>query len=71
MIYKVSYVITGRKHAGAIANQLEPPQIGSQVQVGDLYCQVVEIKELLPPQAGFAYLHVTCQAIEPAAGDSE
>ncbi|MEA3309359.1 MAG: hypothetical protein U9Q70_07600 [Chloroflexota bacterium] len=73
MIYKVSYVIKNSKQPGAIINQSAPPEIDSEIQLGAHKCQIVEIEELLPPQGNFAYLHVTCQTLEPApdAGDSE
>ncbi|HEY90104.1 MAG TPA: hypothetical protein G4N98_10330 [Thermoflexia bacterium] len=69
MFYKVSYVITGASQPGAILNQKKAPQIGAEIQIGATHCRIVEIKNLLPPQGDCAYLHVTCQALDPAAGE--
>ena len=67
MFYKVSYVITGDRQPGAILNQKEAPQMGAEIQIGATRCRIMEVKNLLPPQGDFAYLHVTCQALEPIA----
>jgi hypothetical protein len=67
MIYKVSYVILGGEHPGAIINQQDPPQIREKVQLGELWCDIVEIQELLPTQDDVAYLHVTCRPSIPPA----
>ena len=70
MIYKVSYVIKDSKHPGVIINQINAPQIDSEVQIGKLSCRIIEIEELLPSQDEFSYLHVTCQAPEPNSEES-
>jgi hypothetical protein len=64
MIYKVSYVVVGGKHPGAIMNQDIPPEIGSEIQLGKINCEVVEVQDLLPPQGGFSYLHATCRIVD-------
>ncbi|MBN1487917.1 MAG: hypothetical protein JW981_09770 [Anaerolineae bacterium] len=64
MIYKVSYVILGGQYPGGIMNQDTPPEIGAEIQIGPRKCEVLEVQDLLPPQGGFAYLHVTCRVIE-------
>ena len=64
MIYKVSYVIIGGRQPGAIINQDHTPYIGEKVQIGELWYKVQEVKDLLPPQGNFAYLHVTCRPAE-------
>ncbi len=61
MIYKVSYVVMGGKHPGAIKSQSEKPQPGDQVRLGKKSFTVVEVKEILPPREDFAFLHVTLQ----------
>jgi hypothetical protein len=71
MIYKVSYVILGGKHPGAIINQREPPQIEEKVQLGELWCDIVEIKELIPTHDEVVYLHVTCRPTTTAKADEE
>ncbi len=67
MIYKISYVIIGGQYPGAIVNQDHAPYIGEKVQIGELWYAVQEIKDLLPPQGDFAYLHATCQPTKPPA----
>ncbi len=69
MNYKVSYVIRSSDHPGAIINQPQAPQLGEKVLLGDLWCEVVEIKDLLPPKADFAYLHVSCTPAETPEDD--
>jgi hypothetical protein len=64
MIYKVSYVVQGGEHPGAIANTEEAPQIGDRVRLGANEYEVVEIMELMPPSETFHYLHATCRVID-------
>jgi len=59
MIYKVSYVVVGGRHPGAILNQDAPPRLGQVVELGGERFEVVEVADLIPPQGDFAYLHVT------------
>jgi hypothetical protein len=66
MIYKVSYVIIGMKHPGAILNQEHAPEVGQQVRLGNQTFEVVEVMDLLPPMGDFAYLHVTCRPLDAA-----
>jgi hypothetical protein len=63
IIYKVSYVVQGSEHPGAIANTEEPPQIGDRVRLGALEFEIVEVMELMPPSGNFHYLHATCKVI--------
>jgi hypothetical protein len=67
VIYKVSYVVVGGSHPGAIINEDEPPKVGDQVRLNGEQFEVVEVVDLLPPRDNFAYLHVTCEPIEEAA----
>lgn len=64
MIYKVSYVIVGKPHPGAIVNLDAPPHVGDRVQLGDEWFEVVELFDLIPPRGDFAFLHVTCKPVE-------
>lgn len=64
MIYKVSYVIVGGQHRGAVINQDDAPQVGGNVDLGGLACEIIEVQELVPPMGDFAYLHVTCRPLE-------
>ena len=59
--YKVSYVITGSDHPGAILSMRDAPKIGDIVKLGNDFFEVIEVFELLPPRGDFHYLHATCR----------
>jgi hypothetical protein len=59
MIYKVSYVVVGGSHPGAIVNQDAAPRLGEVVELGGKRFEVAEVTDLIPPRGDFAYLHVT------------
>lgn len=61
MIYKVSYVVQGGEHPGAIANTEDRPQVGDRVQFGNNEFEIIEVMELMPPSENFHYLHATCK----------
>lgn len=63
MIYKVSYVVLGGQHPGAIVSQETAPQVGEVVVLGGERFEVVEVVDLIPPRGDFAYLHVTLRPI--------
>ncbi len=63
MIYKVSYVVLGGRHPGAIVNRDTPPRLGEVVVLGEDRFEVVEVTDLIPPQGDFAYLHVTLRPL--------
>jgi hypothetical protein len=63
--YKVSIVILGPEHSGAIVNLSEMPQVGQRVKVGDEEVEIVEIMELMPPRGDFHFLHATCRPVKP------
>ncbi len=65
--YKVSIVILGQEHGGAIVNLNDMPQVGQRVQVGETEVEIVEIMELMPPRGDFHFLHATCRTVEPEA----
>jgi hypothetical protein len=67
MIYKVSYVVVGKPHLGAIANLDAPPRVGDQVRLGDEVVEVIEVMDLIPPRQDFAYLHATCRPLHETA----
>jgi hypothetical protein len=58
-IYKVSYVVRGEDHPGAILNMDQPPRVGDQVHIGGRQFTVVEVQELIPPREDFHFLHAT------------
>lgn len=64
MTYKVSYVVIGGGHPGAIVNELERPVVGGYVQIGKNIFEIVEIAEVMPPRDDFAFLHATVKAVE-------
>jgi len=61
VIYKVSYVVVGKPHLGAIVNLDAPPRVGDRIQLGDETLRVTQVTDLIPPRGDFAYLHVTCR----------
>jgi hypothetical protein len=67
MIYKVSYVVVGGEHPGAIANVEKPPQVGDRVTLGSHEFEIVEILELMPPRGEFSFLHATCKMVARGA----
>ncbi|MBN1179157.1 MAG: hypothetical protein JXD18_08100 [Anaerolineae bacterium] len=68
MIYKVSYVVIGSEHPGAILNQEVPPVPGNTVKLGQNTFEVIEVTDLIPPRGDFAYLHATVRLVN--AGDA-
>ncbi len=64
MIYKVSYVVLGGRHPGAIVNRDTPPHLGEVVTLGEDRFEVVEVTDLIPPQGDFAYLHVSLRPLQ-------
>ena len=60
-IYKVSYVVSGEEHPGAILNTESRPEKGDQVTLGSKKFTVVEVIDLIPPKGEFHYLHATLQ----------
>jgi hypothetical protein len=63
MIYKVSFVVPGRRDVGGIQNIDREPKPGDRVRIGNLTFEVVEVTELMPPRGDFAYLHATCKPV--------
>ena len=64
MIYKVSFVIQGRGHPGAIQNMEKRPEKGERVKLGNKLYEVVEVLEIIPSRGEFSYLHATCRPVE-------
>lgn len=66
-IYKVSYVVIGSDHPGAIISSKVAPKRGDIVELGNDSFVIIEILELMPPRGEFHYYHATCQPkdIEP------
>jgi hypothetical protein len=68
MIYKVSYVVSGGDHPGAIVNRETAPQLGEIVEFSGKRFKVVEVADLIPPRGEFAYLHVTVRPLDSEKG---
>jgi uncharacterized protein (UPF0128 family) len=64
MIYQVSYVVIGGKHAGTIMNQEERPEVGERVEFTGETFEIIEVLEIIPPKGNFTYLHATCKPVE-------
>jgi hypothetical protein len=64
MIYKVSFVVPGRRDVGGIQNMDQEPQPGDRVRIGSKLFEIVDVTELMPPRGDFAYLHATCKPVE-------
>ena len=60
--YKVSYVVRGEDHPGAILNTDHAPKVGEQVHIGERAFKVVEVLELIPSRDEFHFLHATVTA---------
>lgn len=63
-VYKVSIVVQGGNHAGAILNLMKKPAVGDILTLSGGKVRVVEIIELMPPRGDFHFLHLTCQPVE-------
>jgi hypothetical protein len=64
MIYKVSYVVRGGSHPGAILDAETIPQVGDTVTFGGQEFRIIEVMELMPSRGGFGFLHATCVPME-------
>ncbi len=64
MVYKVSIVVPGVEHGGAIINLSEKPQPGDRLKIGEMEVEVVEVVDLMPPRGDFHFLHATCKRVE-------
>ncbi|MEW6717760.1 MAG: hypothetical protein AB1345_09680 [Chloroflexota bacterium] len=63
-VYKVSYVITGKNHPGAIVNRDTRPEVGDKITLGEEDFVVVEVVDLMPPRGDFHFIHATCRPLE-------
>lgn len=63
-VYKVSYVVVGSEHPGAILNQNHLPKMGERVHLGDDEFEVIEVLELMPPRGQFFYIHATVKTTQ-------
>lgn len=61
IFYKVSYVVEGGEHPGAIINIDEKPTVGEELTFDGHVFEILEIVELTPPVGKFGFLHATCR----------
>lgn len=69
MIYKISYVIRGGTHPGAILDSDTLPKVDDEVTFGGSRFRIVEVMELMPARGGFGFLHATCVPLDEAEDD--
>jgi hypothetical protein len=63
-IFKVSYVVAGGGHPGAIVNEDQKPVVGERVKLGKDEFEVVEVLDLIPARGDFSFLHVTIRPLK-------
>ncbi|PID85221.1 MAG: hypothetical protein CSA11_09880 [Chloroflexi bacterium] len=61
IFYKVSFVVAGGKHPGAIMTVESKPAVGDEVSFNGSTFTVTEVMELMPTVGNFGFLHVTCE----------
>ncbi|MCA9939471.1 MAG: hypothetical protein KC418_12555 [Anaerolineales bacterium] len=66
--YKVSYVVLGRKHPGAVINMRRQPRVGDEVAFDGKVFRVLDVMELMPALGDFGLLHATCQYLREQKG---
>jgi hypothetical protein len=69
MIYKISYVVRGGTHPGAILDSDMLPKVDDEVTFGGVHFRIVEVMELMPARGGFGFLHATCVPLDDVADD--
>jgi hypothetical protein len=65
-MYKVSYVIVGIDHPGAIMTQSKAPKPGDKIQLQNQQFEIVEVFDIVPPRGDFHFLHATCRPANPS-----
>lgn len=59
--YKVSFVVAGGEHPGAIMTVDHRPVVGDEIQFNGSIFTITEVMELMPTVGNFGFLHVTCE----------
>jgi hypothetical protein len=67
VVCKLSIVLPGSGHGGAIIDTPAMPAVGDFIPLGDLTVEVLEVQELLPPRGEFRFVHVTGRVVEDPA----
>jgi len=65
-LYKVSYVVIGGKHPGAIVNVEKKPEAGEEFTFDGRVFEIIEVVELMPATGSFGFLHATCKYLRDA-----
>lgn len=66
VMYKVSYVVQGGKHPGAIMTVDQKPVVGEEFSFDGRVFEILEVVELMPPVGNFGFLHATCRYLRDA-----
>lgn len=61
--YKVSYVVEGGLHPGAIMNVDTQPEVGDHVTFDGREFVITNVEELMPPMGDFGFLHAACRFV--------
>lgn len=64
--FKVSIVVQGGEHSGAIINMDNEPKVGDEIAFDGRIYAIIEIMELMPPIGDFGFLHATCRYLRDA-----
>ena len=67
VFFKVSYVVVGGEHPGAIINIDKRPEVGEEVTFDGHIFEILEVMELMPPVGNFGFLHATCRFVRDAS----
>ena len=67
-VYKVSYVVVGSEHPGAILNRDHAPFIGERITLDEHEFEVIEVLNLMPQRGDFHYIHATVQLVNKKKG---
>ena len=67
MNYKVSYVVVGSQHPGAIMSHKRRPKVGDHVQIDDRTFEIVEVTEMMAARNDLHFLHETRVCCAPCS----
>jgi len=65
MVCRLSIVVPGSDHSGAILDLSSVPVVGDRIVLGEATVEVLEVMELIPPRGEFHFVHATCRLVEP------
>lgn len=68
--YKVSYVVEGGGHPGAIMNVEKEPKVGEEITFDGRLFVITDVEELMPPMGDFGFLHAACRYIRDVKEES-